>query len=146
MNCLPANESHEILSFDFPTINLSCHQFHIENQAPRLYNFLHVQLQFILLINVKMPTIVEILSFDFPTINLSCHQFHIENQAPRLYNFFHAQLQFILLINVKMPIIVGILTFISIINTTSESLKARKVFIFQHFSFYDQLKFHAQLS
>ena len=33
--------------------------------------------------------------------------------------------KFILLINVKMPTIVGILTFISMINTTSESLKAR---------------------
>ena len=28
----------------------------------------------------------------------------------------------------------------------SESLKARKVFIFQHFSFNEQLKLHAQLS
>ena len=33
--------------------------------------------------------------------------------------------KFILLINVKMPTIVGILTFISMINTTSERLKAR---------------------
>ena len=33
-------------------------------------------------------------------------------------------MKFIMLINVKMPTIVGILTFISIINTTSESLKA----------------------
>ena len=42
--------------------------------------------------------------------------------------FFHAQLniKFIMLINVKMPTIVGILTFISMINTTNESLKARK--------------------
>ena len=31
-------------------------------------------------------------------------------------------------------------------NTTSKSLKARKVFSFQHFSFYEQLKFHSQLS
>ena len=45
-----------------------------------------------------------------------------------------------------MPTIVGILTFISMINTTSESLKARKICIFQHFSFCEQLKFHAQLS
>ena len=37
---------------------------------------------------------------------------------------------------------VGILTFNSI-STTSESLKARKVFIFHNFSFYEQLKFHA---
>ena len=41
------------------------------------------------------------------------------------------------LINVKMPIVVGILSFISMINTTSESLTARKVFIFQHFRFYE---------
>ena len=39
-----------------------------------------------------------------------------------------------------------ILTFISMINTTSESLKAREVFILQHVSFCEQLKFHAQLS
>ena len=45
----------------------------------------------------------------------------------------------ILLINVKMLIIVGILT-------ASESLKARNVFIFQPFSFYEQLKFNVQLS
>ena len=39
--------------------------------------------------------------------------------------------------------IVGILTFISMINATFESLKARKVSVFQHFSFYEQLKYHA---
>ena len=38
--------------------------------------------------------------------------------------------EIIMLINVKMPTIVGILTFISMVNTTSVSLKARKVFIF----------------
>ena len=43
-------------------------------------------------------------------------------------------IQFIMLIFVKMPTIVGILTFISMIDTTSESLKARNVFIFQHFN------------
>ena len=42
--------------------------------------------------------------------------------------------------------IVGILAFISMINTKPESLKARKVCHFQHFRFYKQLKFHAQLS
>ena len=36
-------------------------------------------------------------------------------------------IQFIMLIIVKMPTIVGILTIISMINTTPESLKARKV-------------------
>ena len=29
------------------------------------------------------------------------------------------------------------------VNTTSEKMKASKVNIFQHFSFYEQLKFHA---
>ena len=52
----------------------------------------------------------------------------------------------ILLIHVKMPTIVGILTFISRINTTSESLKARKICVFQDSSFYEQLNFYAQLS
>ena len=56
------------------------------------------------------------------------------------------KIKFIILINVKMPTIVGISTFISMINATYDSLKASKVFICQHFSFYEQLKFHAQLS
>ena len=54
-------------------------------------------------------------------------------------------MKFIMPIIVKMPTIVGILTFISMINTTSERLKAkksyffpRKVLFFQHFSFYEQ--------
>ena len=44
-----------------------------------------------------------------------------------------------------MPTITGILTFISIINATSERLKAINFFICRYFSFYEQLKFHAQL-
>ena len=43
-----------------------------------------------------------------------------------------------------MPTVVGILSFISMINTTSESLKSKKVFIFHHFSLYEQFTFHAQ--
>ena len=42
-----------------------------------------------------------------------------------------------------MPTIVGILTFISLMNTTSGSLKQVKYIFFHHFSFYDELKFHA---
>ena len=42
--------------------------------------------------------------------------------------------------------IVGILTFMSIINTAFESWKARKFSIFQHFSFCERIKCHAQLS
>ena len=47
-----------------------------------------------------------------------------------------------------MPTIVGILTFISVINTTSERLKARNFFIwrYMYLSFYKQLKFRDQLS
>ena len=56
-------------------------------------------------------------------------------------------MNFIMLINVEiMPTIIGILKFISMIIKIPKSLKARKVFIFQHFSFYKQLQFHAQLS
>ena len=55
-------------------------------------------------------------------------------------------IKFNMLINVKMPTIVGILTLISMINTTPESFKARKVFTFLHFSYYEQLKCHAQLN
>ena len=55
-------------------------------------------------------------------------------------------MDFIMLINIKMPTVVGILTFISMINRTSESSKARNSFFFQHFSFFEQLKFHAHLS
>ena len=55
-------------------------------------------------------------------------------------------IKFIMLINIKMPTIVGILIFISMINKISASLKARKVFSFQHFSFHEQLKLCVQLS
>ena len=51
-------------------------------------------------------------------------------------------IKFFILINVKMPTIV----FISMMNTSLDSLKSRKVFIFQHFYFYEQLKFYALLS
>ena len=54
--------------------------------------------------------------------------------------------KFILLINVKIPTIVGILTFTYMINTTSERFKATNFFVCQYFSFYEQLKFRAQLS
>ena len=56
--------------------------------------------------------------------------------------FTQPSMKFILLINIKMPTTVGILTFISRINTTER----KKIFIFHHFTFYKQLKFHTQLS
>ena len=58
----------------------------------------------------------------------------------------YACMKFMLLINVKMPTIVGILTFISRINAAFQRFKARILFIFHHFTFYEQSKFHAQLN
>ena len=58
----------------------------------------------------------------------------------------HLSIKLIMLINVEMPTIFGILIFMSMINTTSEHLKARKIFIFKHFRFYEHLECHAQLS
>ena len=55
-------------------------------------------------------------------------------------------MEFFLLINVKMPTNVGILTFMSMISTTFDGLKARKILNIQHFSFYEPLKFLADLS
>ena len=95
--------------------------------------------------------IVDILTF-ISKINTTSEKLKAIKVAnrPQGYKKNHFQtkvLYFISLINVKMPRIkiVGFLIFISKINTTSESLKARKVIIFQHFSFYEQLKFHAEL-
>ena len=39
-----------------------------------------------------------------------------------------------------MPTIVGILIFMSMINTTYECFKARKIFIFQYLRFYEQFE------
>ena len=47
---------------------------------------------------------------------------------------------------INKPIIVGMKTFMSMIDKTVDGLKARTVFNIQHFSFYEELKFHAQLS
>ena len=75
---------------------------------------------------------------------------HYSCPGPEVIKLFSCSTQlstnFIMLINVKMPTIVGILTFNSMTNKTFESLKARKVFNFLGSNFYEQLKFHAQLS
>ena len=72
----------------------------------------------------------------------------VQNRDSILCQFESTQfsMKFILLINAKMPTIVGILAFISKINTTSECFNQGTPFIFQHFSFYEQLHFYAQLS
>ena len=58
---------------------------------------------------------------------------------PRDYKMF--VMKFILLINFKMPTIVGILAFISMINTTSKSLKAKNGLIILIFSIFDLMNF-----
>ena len=68
-----------------------------------------------------------------------------DSAGREVIKLYSCSTQLIMLINVKMPTIVGILTLISMINTTSESLKARKDCIFQHYSFHEYLKFYAQL-
>ena len=72
------------------------------------------------------------------------------NPGPEVIKLFSYSTQLntklIVLINVKMPTIVGILTFISMINTTPERLQAINFFISRYSCFYEQLKFHAQLS
>ena len=87
---------------------------------------------------------------NFHHLKFFSHSIKLYPQQPRGYKTFSCSTQlstkFILLINVKMPTIVGILTFISMINTTSERLKAKNIFICRNFSFYEQLKFRAQLS
>ena len=71
----------------------------------------------------------------------------LKNPCPEVIKLFPCSTQlgtkFILLVNVKMSTVVDILTFISMINTTSERLKARNFFICRYFSFYEQLKFCA---
>ena len=93
------------------------------------------------------------LSEGHETIRLylgSNKRYNMYTPGPKLIELFSYSTQlskkFILLINVKMPTIVGILTFISMINTKFERLKARNYFIRRYFSFYEQLKFLAQLS
>ena len=58
-------------------------------------------------------------------------QKHTNQPGPKVINLFSCStelsMEFILLMNIIMPTIVGILSYISMINTTSESLKARSL-------------------
>ena len=82
---------------------------------------------------------------EYPFCIQICHCVRPGTEVIQLFSYTtQLSTKFILHINAKMQI-VGILTFISKINTTSERLKARKFFICLYFSFYEQLKFRAQL-
>ena len=56
---------------------------------------------------------------------------HFVGPGPEVIKLFpcttQLSMKFFLLINVKMPTIVGIFTFISMVNTTFERLKAKKI-------------------
>ena len=71
--------------------------------------------------------------YDYPPIRIGLEVIKLFSCSTQLST------KFILLINVKMPLNNGILTFISMIDSTSETLKARKFFICQYFSFYEQV-------
>ena len=62
-----------------------------------------------------------------------------KNTGPEIIKLFSCSTQlsmkFILLMYIKMPTVDGVLTFMSMINTTSERLKARYFFICRYFSF-----------
>ena len=69
----------------------------------------------------------------------------VHRSGPDVIKLFSCSTQlstkYILLINIKMPTIVGISTFITMINKTSESLKARKVVIFSSLVFMSSCDF-----
>ena len=77
------------------------------------------------------------LNYEYIVIYNSAVMCNIKRTGLEVINFFACSTQlstkFILLINVTMPTIVGILTFISMINTTSERLIAKNVFILSVF-------------
>ena len=107
-------------------------QFLIKLKYREIKKFLALNLSdpvFILLINVKVPTIVGILTFmsrplGYKTFSCSTQlskkfQFLIKLKYREIKKFLALNLSdpvFILLINVKVPTIVGILTFMSRIN------------------------------
>ena len=72
-----------------------------------------------------------------PMDNLKvCNQFGLRPRGYKTFSYStQLSMKFNLLINVKMPTIVDILTFISMINTTSERLKTRHLFICQYLVF-----------
>ena len=76
-------------------------------------------------------------------VSLSMTLYPLLSTGPEAIKLFPCSTQ----LSTKLILLItGILTFISMINTTSERLKARNLFICLYFSFYEEVKFHAQLS
>ena len=138
MSCSRTQHSGESLSSN-PSIH-SLPFYKMSHWAPQLYNSIEGQKY---THNIELSYLV-MLKF-WLKINYSFKR--IPGHKIILCVFFMLySAELIMLIKVKMPTIVGILMFMNMISTTSESLKARKLFIFQHKSFNEQLKFHAQMS
>ena len=91
---------------------------------------------FIMLINVKMPTMA-MINFVLSWVEYG-KSFINSGPGLGIIISFYAQInwpwKFIMLINVKMPTIVGILTFMSMINTTSVwKFQSKKSLVFRIF-------------
>ena len=94
-----------------------------------------------------------LIGYKLQRVSIHACQYHVRNkteiphlEAINILCSTQLSMKFILLMNVKMSTIVDILSFISRINTPYEILKARNSYLFQHFSFYEELVFYAQLS
>ena len=76
----------------------------------------------------------------FTKSDSNCHKIFLFMLKPTEHEIYPA--------HDKILTIVGILTFMSRINTTSESYKARELFNYHHFFFNDyvQLEYYAQLT
>ena len=86
------------------------------------------------LLGAKNVCFCTIRDFGSPTNHVDVEE-RIDPEVIKLFPFStQLSTNFILLISVKMPTIVDILTFISMINTTSERLKARNFFICRYFT------------
>ena len=62
------------------------------------------------------------------------------------YDYLRPGLKVIKLFPYSTQLRTKFILLISMINTTSEYLKSRKISVFQHFCFYEQLKFYTELS
>ena len=74
------------------------------------------------------------------TLQTNAHYMYLNQAQSYIFFMLNSSKDEIGPAHVKMPKVVGILTFISMIKTTIEILKV-KCFTFQHFSFYEQMKF-----
>ena len=110
----------------------------LRNLAGAITKFVNLVQLYILLKDGNKTHMVVLLPLLSREMYNTCYLCKLE-QVTRLYFFSSTQLsmKFILLTNVNMSPIVGIFIFISMINATSESLKLRNVFIFQHFGVHD---------